>query len=349
MFKVLDLFCGAGGMSIGAIESGANEVFGVDLCRDSLRSYERNTSLPAYRSVRSRHLRLDLIKESCQFSKIYFDLLVGGPPCQPFSNAGKGLGQLDERQGLNAFSHWVDVFKPKAFVMENVPGLLSSRHVSIVSSWLINRFGVNRLSCTKLESLAKGPGAELRGVRYQIYCKTLQCADYGVPQTRRRVFFVGVSNEFKGFQYEWPASTHKDSRDREPLFSAHDQLPDWVPVSHVVDRLGPMNKERARRYAYGHNFRPGARIYKGHTGSSFTHPAKTIKAGVNGFPGGENCFRTRNGRIRYFTLAELSLLQGFPESAHFEGSFSSIAKQIGNAVPPVMVRLITSNLVRVLI
>ena len=94
---------------------------------------------------------------------------------------------------------------------------------------------------------------------------------------------------------------------------------------------------------HDHRFQPGARSYSGHTGSPLDEPAKTLKAGVHGVPGGENMLRRADGSIRYFTVRESARLQTFPDDMVFHGSWSETMRQLGNAVPCQLARIVASG------
>jgi DNA (cytosine-5)-methyltransferase 1 len=115
------------------------------------------------------------------------------------------------------------------------------------------------------------------------------------------------------------------------------ERPDTLPWTTIRDAIGDMpDPERQpllSRGFHNHFFQPGARTYKGHTGSPIDEPAKTLKAGVHGVPGGENMMVLPGGEVRYFTVRESARLQTFPDEFVFHGSWSETMRQLGNAVP----------------
>ena len=195
---------------------------------------------------------------------------------------------------------------------------------------------------------------------YEVAYQTLNSADYGVPQQRKRVFIVGFRRDIR-VEWEFPKETHsKDALLREqwvtgeywkrhgirgsgrirPSNSCMNrveqvELGETRPWNTVRDAIGDLDSpSRAKSPVSGsqHIRIPGARIYPGHTGSMLDQPAKTIKAGVHGVPGGENMVANPNGSVRYFTVRECARVQTFPDSWAFCGEWSTVTKQLGNAV-----------------
>ncbi|WP_295529193.1 DNA cytosine methyltransferase [Novosphingobium sp. Chol11] len=198
--------------------------------------------------------------------------------------------------------------------------------------------------------------------------RVLNAADYGVPQRRERVVFVGFRDDL-AVQWAFPKTTHSlDSllwdqfRSREygerhntqvlalidpKLLSRALKLkerPDTKSWQTVRDAIGdlpdPEHMPTDSSRVHDHRFQPGARSYPGHTGSPLDLPAKTLKAGVHGVPGGENMLLRLNGAVRYFTVRESARLQTFPDNYRLHGSWSESMRQLGNAVPVELARII---------
>jgi DNA (cytosine-5)-methyltransferase 1 len=196
----------------------------------------------------------------------------------------------------------------------------------------------------------------------------LNAADYGVPQKRERVFFVGFRDDLN-VEWTFPTETHSADAllwsmksghywDRHEVPMAKRQAParwtdraaqiaEWPasrPWRTVRDALhGLPDPEREPRKAtefLNHRFQPGARSYAGHTGSALDEPGKTLKAGVHGVPGGENMLARPDGTIRYFSVRESARLQTFPDNFLFHGSWSEAMRQLGNAVPVELARVV---------
>jgi len=214
---------------------------------------------------------------------------------------------------------------------------------------------------------------------YDVAFKVLDVADFGAPQRRHRVFIVGFRRDL-GARWSFPEPTH--SQDAllyaqyvdGSYWEEHGLEPRPVPdrlakrVAALAAKPKPLDQRwRTVRDAISdlpapinydptppldnHVGIPGARAYKGHTGSPWDWPAKTIKAGDHGNPGGENMLRDDDDSVRYFTVRELARLQTFPDSWHFAGSRTESRRQLGNAVPVAMAetlgRLIRDELARV--
>ena len=202
--------------------------------------------------------------------------------------------------------------------------------------------------------------------------RVLNSANYGVPQRRERIFLVGFRAD-TGLEWHFPKQSH--SRDallwsqwRDAAYwdlhrIASKDRPDdgvarkralniaekplekpWLTVRDAISDLpDPELAPTSALRFHDHRFQPGARSYKGHTGSPLDEPAKTLKAGVHGVPGGENMRRRPDGTVRYFTVRESARLQTFPDAMVFHGSWSESMRQLGNAVPCQLARIVASG------
>lgn len=227
------------------------------------------------------------------------------------------------------------------------------------------------------------------GLWYRVVPRVLNAANYGVPQKRERVFIVGFRCDLE-VEWSFPKTTHsldallvdqwvtgeywerhRVQRKRRPVPSPKvldridrmknffpDQDPrkkgimPWRTVRDALVGLpDPKSSNESTDYP-NHRFQPGARAYTGHTGSPLDEPAKTLKAGDHGVPGGENMLALPDGCVRYFTVRESARLQTFPDDFVFHGSWTETMRQLGNAVPvdlaavvakSVMARLRSSN------
>jgi DNA (cytosine-5)-methyltransferase 1 len=299
------------------------------------------------------------------------DLLAGGPPCQPFSLGGKHGGHMDERNMFPEAVRAVRELRPKAFIFENVKGLLRQSFASYFE-YIILQLTYPELKpaldedwtdhLSRLERHQTSGYAE--GLSYGVVFRLLNAADFGIPQTRERVFIVGFRKDM-GINWSFPEPTHSQDAllysqwvsgeywDTHHVSSANrPNLPSRT-ASHVkklkTSLFEPTEKEwRTVRDAIGdlpdprseaaedvpnHRFQPGARAYVGHTGSALDTPAKTLKAGDHGVPGGENMLAYYDGQLRYFTVRESARLQTFPDSYVFPVVWTESMRQLGNAVP----------------
>ncbi|MGI8553100.1 MAG: DNA cytosine methyltransferase [Dehalococcoidia bacterium] len=194
--------------------------------------------------------------------------------------------------------------------------------------------------------------------------RALNAADYGVPQRRERVLIVAFRSDL-GVRWAFPQPTHSldallwdqwvtgkywerheiNAGQRPPIADRFKQrvgrlrqslfCPSESPWATVRDAISDLpNPEKGGcSIPPNHRFMPGARSYLGHTGSLSDEPAKTLKAGDHGVPGGENTLAHGDGRIRYFTVRESARIQTFPDEYAFHGSWSESMRQLGNAVP----------------
>jgi DNA (cytosine-5)-methyltransferase 1 len=121
------------------------------------------------------------------------------------------------------------------------------------------------------------------------------------------------------------------------------ELKPWVTVRDSLrDLPDPQDDSQANTFDH-HEYKAGARIYPGHTGSYIDEPSKTLKAGGHGVPGGENMIRYENGTVRYFTVRESARIQTFPDDFIFSGSWGEVMRQLGNAVPSHLAELIGAS------
>lgn len=298
------------------------------------------------------------------------DLVAGGPPCQPFSQGGKHWGREDQRDMFPEMVRAIGALRPRAVIVENVKGLTRksfAEYFGYILLQLSHPEIVMREGEDWTSHLARLEKQHTHGrqdeLRYNFVFRLLNAADHGVPQKRERVFLVGFREDL-GVEWSFPTPTHsldallhdqwvtgdywerhEVPRDERPvpdpsLARRIDRLagsllpPEERPWSTVRDAVWdlPRPGEASGKVA-NHHFQPGARSYKGHTGSPLDGPAKTLKAGVHGVPGGENTLALDGGGVRYFTVRECARLQTFPDDYVFHGAWTETMRQLGNAVP----------------
>jgi DNA (cytosine-5)-methyltransferase 1 len=298
-------------------------------------------------------------------------LIAGGPPCQPFSIGGKHGAMTDRRNLFPEAARAVREIQPRAFVFENVKGLVResfSKYFGYIVLQLSYPDVILSAGESWTEHLARLERIKTKGgqpdLRYNVVWRLLNAADYGVAQRRERVFIVGFRSDIH-VPWSFPPATHsreallrsqwitgeyweqhevaRRNRPATPsrfaqcannlqLIQPVGRMP-WRTIRDAIADLGdPMRTENEARFP-NHVLQPGARAYAGHTGSLLDEPAKTLKAGDHGVPGGENMLRYPNGDVRYFSVRESCRLQAFPDEYIFESSWTENMRQIGNAVP----------------
>lgn len=221
-----------------------------------------------------------------------------------------------------------------------------------------------------------------RGLAYEVVWRVINAADHGVPQIRERVFIVGFRDDLAA-KWSFPEPTHNSDSlhevqwitgeywDRHEVATKHRPAPPerhakrieklrqsnlrpiltHKPWRTVRDGLMGLPDPRAAndgRILFNHRYQQGARRYKGHTGSPLDLPAKALKAGVHGVPGGENMMVLEDGSVRYLTVREAARIQTFPDGYIFHGSWSETMRQLGNAVPMKLANVIASSVARTL-
>lgn len=367
--RSVELFAGAGGLAMGMSRAGFQHAAVVEWDNDACETFRHNQRLHAHDVDEWPLFQGDA--RSFDYSVIGGDVMVvsGGPPCQPFSMGGKARGNTDERDMFPEAVRAVRELRPKAFIFENVKGLLRETFLSYFEYVLL------QLSHPDVTRLARESWGEHRArlernhtskrarPAYNVVHRLLNAADYGVPQKRERVFLVGFRSDIDA-HWSFPEATHTEAAmlrdqwvtgeywERHRVANRHrpglstqlrcrvDRLRDiplfeatpWVTVRDAISDL-PDPEMIPRNAVPNHVFNPGARSYAGHTGSPLDLPAKTLKAGDHGVPGGENMLVKLDGSVRYFTAREAARLQTFPDDFIFPGSWSETMRQLGNAVP----------------
>ena len=369
--RCIELFAGAGGLALAASNAGFEHdavlEFNHDAC-ETIRSNQRR----GYDLVRQWPLiEADVHKQSFDTWHRRTDLVSGGPPCQPFSIGGKHRAMDDRRNLFPEAARVVREVQPRAFVFENVKGLTRhsfAKYFNYIILQLTYPCILRTAEEEWLEHLCRLERVRTEGapteLEYRVVWRLLNAADYGVAQRRERVFFVGFRSDIQ-VPWSFPKPTHSREslqfsqwvtgdywerhgiarKSRPPTPKAFEQrakeglLVDaamprapWVTVRDAISDLGEPSQGISTKHA-NHIFQAGARAYPGHTGSPLDEPAKTLKAGDHGVPGGENMLRFPDGKVRYFSVRESCRLQAFPDAYVFEGSWTENMRQIGNAVP----------------
>lgn len=356
--RSIELFAGAGGLGLGVAGAGFDHAAVVEWDRWACDTLKDNKPWPVTQGD-VRLMSYDGLGT--------IDLVSGGPPCQPFSLGGKHNAHLDHRDMFPEAIRAVRELQPRAFVFENVKGLTRAtfqNYLSYVRLQLAHPEVTARPDEPWIDHLGRLERHETSGsnsgLRYNVVLRLLNAANHGVPQRRERIFLVGFRSDL-GVEWRFPDETHSSAAlawsltHEDEYFDRHrigrterrllrDALPaikggkpassPWLTVRDAF--LGLPDPELDPKTARGfpdHRFIPGARSYPGHTGSPLDAPAKTLKAGVHGVPGGENMLRRPDGSIRYFSVREAARLQTFPDDFLFHGSWTETMRQLGNAVP----------------
>ena len=312
---LIDLFAGAGGFTLGFVQAGFTPIFAIEIDKDAAHTYESNFG---------SHCFAEDINHVKQFPAA--DIIIGGPPCQGFSNLGAHLPNDPRNQLWRHFVRAVEQAHPLAFVVENVPPLLRSEE----GQELIR---------------------ETQALGYQVEGRILNSADYGVPQIRKRTIIIGT----RIGRVTFPEPTHINPN-KKLLSTNH--LSEWVPVRQAIGDLPleptgyslhigrnptPKSLQRYKHIPAGGNrwdlprsLMPDCwkRKTKGGTDLfgrlKWDEPSVTIRT---------EFFKPEKGRYlhpeahRPITHREAARIQGFPDDFVFTGSKIEIAKQIGNAVP----------------
>jgi DNA (cytosine-5)-methyltransferase 1 len=340
----IDLFSGAGGMSLGFLMAGGNPIGAVDIDKDSIETYKK--LFPKAKDV----FLGDIEEWKPKTIPSGVDVIIGGPPCQGFSLA-RGLRFVDDPRNhlYKDFVRAVDYYKPSWFVMENVQGITNIGKGIILQQIL----------------------EDFEAIGYSLEYKVVNMAEHGVPQLRKRAIFVGNN---QGKKFEWPEKLHKKKSEKDDLFSV--ALPRYNSVNEALSDLnlpignyfshranaqmrGPRNRCAHTEPAYtlrvrGDEFalceEPAVSAFipgpAPEEPALFSKPENEIQAYFQHQPPKwiENKAapirkKSTEGQIlsgtRKLTIREQARLQGFPDWVNFEGTRYSQSRQIGNAVPPI--------------
>lgn len=388
--KAIDLFAGAGGFTLSAIDAGVEVLAAIEFNKAAANTYKKNF-------IEQDKLKIDLrageefgdinnvdpteLRESLNLKVGELDLILGGPPCQGFSTHRiNNAGVNDPRNALLLrYFEFVNEFKPKAFLVENVAGLLWQRHKEFLDKFIL---------------LAESAGYIIK------FCDIVNAKDYGVPQNRKRVFIYGLRAELDSENIVFPPlSTHfSPSSHKKPSWetasSVFDKVPTelyeryWTqyfeikskysreetyqllaslkfgkpfkkndpcnitmkPTDKMIKRFSvtPLNGSREDA-GIEHQLKCHSNGYKGHKdvyGRLFIHlPSNTITTGCNNPSKGRFVHPWKNHGM---TLRHAARLQTFPDKFDFHGCTTEQARQIGNAVPPLLGKTLISEICSIL-
>ena len=339
-YTVLDLFCGAGGLSRGFIDAGFSVKLGIDIDDMALKTFEANHDGATAMKLDLFNLdNVNIIKNYFDSKGLHLDVLVGGPPCQGFSLAGPR--QIDDSRNklYQAMVKTASILRPNAVVLENVPGMIQL-HGGLVKDKIIEDF-------TKLGYKMGEP-------------KILFAPDYGVPQIRKRVVFVGLLASKSEYDYPKPICKPENYVTCEQAIGDLPALIDIVgekiqeypcpPLSKYQELMrngstkihnhegtihDPKTKKFIAMVPEGKNYKslPSeyAGIYKYHEALTRYHskkPSPTINTGHRSH------FHYKWNRIP--TVRESARLQSFDDNFLFYGNKTQQYRPVGNAVPPML-------------
>lgn len=335
--NVLDMFCGCGGLSKGFLDAGCRIVLGTDNDLAALKTFEKNHdgshSSAIDLSERDFNKKIDEI-----ISDTKIDIIVAGPPCQGFSLTGpRNFDDKRNRLYMSVIKA-VEIYSPKAFVIENVPGM-ATLYKGQVKDEIIRRLEV---------------------LGYSVKCDILCAADYGVPQIRKRLFFCGIRKEYGTFTFPEPylmpenyitcSDAISDLPNRQTEHGKEIDDYDTAPSSeyqramrgyflklynHVATAHTQLVKDIISLVPEGENYKslpPGIgdnrKFNEAWTRYHSLRPSKTIDTGHR------NHFHYKYNRVP--TIRENARLQSFPDDFIFYGTRTQQNKQVGNAVPPLL-------------
>ncbi len=357
--KSLEIFAGGGGLALGVAAAGFSHTSLVEWDADSAKTLCRNYKQFGFNNDKKWIYNDDIHNISFASYQDKIDLLSGGPPCQPFSIGGKHKAYNDKRDLFSEATRVLSEIRPKAFIFENVRGLLRKNFTKYFG-YIILQLTYPDISKKEdekwLEHLARleqfHTGTTEKSLYYKVVFRLVNAADYGVPQKRERVFIIGFRSDING-NWTFPPATHsadalyytqhitKEYWERHSLqfsgksktITALSELREKKPWVTVRDAIGDLPNPLSNNDYFNHKFQNGAKAYPGHTGSVLDEPSKTIKAGSHGVPGGENMIVLDDNTCRYLTIREAARVQTFPDDYFFPCSWTESMRQIGNAVP----------------
>lgn len=314
-YTYVDLFCGAGGLSLGFDKAGFENIFAVECNADFAETYKYNFPDHKLAIADIRNITEEEILEIIDGRRV--DVIIGGPPCQGFSIAGN-IGRTfldDERNQLfKEFVRFVSFLRPKMFMMENVAALathLKGKTIDVIVKALENA-----------------------GADYRVKWKVLNSVNYGVAQERRRIVIVGVRSDLKTtFSYPQKAErifTVKEVIGNLPALQSGEtsDIPNHSAMRHSAQMLKKMSyvRDGGDRMDIPEELRPASGDKRKYIRYDSKKPSVCVTGDMR------KIFHYEQNRA--LTARELARLQSFPDDFVFLGASIKIQQQIGNAVPP---------------
>lgn len=333
-YSFIDLFSGAGGLLRGFLNEDFNPSFSLEFWKPAIETHELNYPFVPLWDCDIRSVSNEKLSEY----RHKVDVVVGGPPCQGFSTIGKRIVKDPRNELVFEFIRFVNQIQPKIFLMENVRGLLSTGN------------GVVKKAIEK----------EFESIGYNIISSVLCAADYGVPQKRYRLFFLGTRKDLK-VNPSFPTPTTTADKYAKvgdaimDLVGKEDKFPNHIPLKHnaiVTERFKyiaegsgipaeglPKNVSKGSRSDFMNNeIKNFSHVYK-RLHRNF--PATTMVPGHNAFP----LHPTEN---RSLTVREAARIQTFPDDVIFCGSRQNQCIQVGNAVPVKLAEVLANHIKKLL-
>jgi len=303
--KIISLFSGVGGLDLGLIQAGNTVVWANDIDRDAVATYSKNIG---------EHIIFSDIKDIGISTIPLADVVVGGFPCQGFSQANLLRKVEDERNLLyKFFFKIIKQQQPKFFIAENVRGILSIGGGGIIKQII----------------------SDFENAGYIVTVTLVNMANYGIPQMRQRVFIIGQrKNIGKTMLFQFPKKTHEKNGNPRP----------WVSIKTALKHYPDPDKPNKYLNHIYSSYKVEYRNFTGHRATDPDKPSPTILARGNG-KGGVCAIPHYNGKRR-LTIRESATIQTFPENFEFIGHMNSCYRQIGNAVPVQFAKLLGKELRR---
>jgi len=306
--KVVSLFSGAGGLDLGLIQAGHEIVWANDIDADAAESYRKNIGY---------HITCSPIEEISSSSIPKCDVVVGGFPCQGFSQANLLRFEEDERNRLYLeFFRIIKDKKPLYFLAENVRGILSLAQGKAIQ---------------KIEK-------DFASAGYRVQKHLFNVANYGVPQNRWRVIIAGTRNDLPAqANFAFPKPTHADPATAKKL-----GLKPWVSIGLALKAMPDPAKAHDLPNHIFSQYKVTNRNFTGHRTTDPTKPSPTILARGNGKGG--VCAIQHPQNHRRMSIREQATIQTFPLSFEFCGKMNSCYRQVGNAVPVLFAKCLGEQL-----
>jgi len=307
--NVLDLFCGAGGLSYGFKKAGYNILLGIDNDPIVLKTFKLNH--PESKILCKDISKIDEGKILKEVDEEKIDIIIGGPPCQGFSLAGKRESRDPRNYLIKHFLRIVSEIKPKIFIIENVPGLLSMKTEKG------NRF------LDEIKRISKNNGFFIKEL-------LLNAEEYGIPQKRKRIFLIGSREEKANFDLK----KQKKKTVKNILLPKEKVPKEYFYSQRMIQGFKRREiKNKKKGWGYGWKFLESNK-------RSYTISARYYKDGA------EALIKYSETKIRKLTPEECALIQSFPKKYKFQGNKREIYRQIGNAVPPKLSYVIAKSIKR---